>query len=188
MPEIDDAQLANFQNVDAFVRRGLANPKTRRKLLEIQKALNPDTAIPELDESDPLHAKIDALSEGFEKFKTELSTKETERAEQTRLADMKAKWDAGQAFARKHGYADEGLKKLETFMEEHGIANHEHAIPFFEKANPPPVPATNSGSRWDFFGPQPAEGADLKQLFEGHEETWLNNTVADTLNRVRNAV
>jgi hypothetical protein len=187
MPEIDDAQLAQFQNVDAFVRRALAGPKTRRKLLEIQKTLNPDTAIPELDESDPIHAKIDALATGFEQFKTELSTKESERAEQARLAEATAKWNAGQAFARKKGYADDGLKKLETFMEEHGIANHEHAIPFFEKQNPPPVPATNSGSRWDFFGQQTAEGPDLKQLFEGHEEQWLNNTVADTLNRVRNA-
>lgn len=187
MPEIDDAQLANFQNVDAFVRRGLANPKTRRKILEVQKALNPDTAIPELDESDPLREQITALDTKLTKFQEDLEKKDTDRAEQARLAELKAKWDAGQAFARKKGYADDGLKKLETFMEQHGIANHEHAIPYFEKENPPPVPATNSGSRWDFFGQQQPDGPDLKQLFEGHEEQWLNGTIADTLNRVRNA-
>lgn len=187
MPEIDDAQLAAFQNVDAFVRRGLQNPKTRRKLLEIQKTLNPDTAIPELDESDPLHEKIAALDKKIDDFAEGLTKRDTERAEEVRLAEMRGKWEAGQAFARKKGYADEGLKKLETFMEQHGIANHEHAIPFFEKQNPPPVPAVSSGTRWDFFGPQTSETPDLKKLYDGQEEAFLNETIADTLNRVRNA-
>ena len=187
MAEIDDTQLANFQNVDAFVRRGLANPKTRRKLLEIQKTLNPDTAIPELDESDPIHEKIAALDKKLDDFADGLYKKETERAEEARLAEMRGKWEAGQVFARKKGYADEGLKKLETFMEAHGIASHEHAIPFFEQQNPPPVPAVSSGSGWDFFGKQQAEGPDLKKLYDGQEEAFLNETIADTLNRVRNA-
>jgi hypothetical protein len=188
MPEIDDAKFAELQNLDAFVRRGLANPKTRRKILEVQKTLNPETAVPELDESDPLHAKIDAIADSFEKFKGELSSKEAERAEQARLTELQNKFAAGRAVAKKHGYADDGLVKLEKFMEEDGIGNHEHAIPFFEKVNPPPVPATNSGTRWDFFGQQTPDGADLKPLFDGHEEQWLNSAVADTLNRVRNSV
>ena len=35
--EVDDATYGQLQNLDAFVRRGLANPKTRRRLLEVQK-------------------------------------------------------------------------------------------------------------------------------------------------------
>jgi hypothetical protein len=187
MPEIDDAQLAQYTNVDAFVRRGLANPKTRRKLLEVQKTLNPDTPIPEIDESDPLREELKTLRDDIVKDRDERTKKEQEREEQARLASLRTQWTAGQQFAKKHGYADEGLTKLEAFMEEHAIPSHEVAIPYFEKANPPPVPAVNSGSRWDFFGQQAPDGPDLKMLYEGHDEQWLDQTVRDTLNRVRSA-
>lgn len=187
MPEIDDNQLQQFQNVDAFVRRGLANPKTRRKLLEIQKTLNPDTPIPEIDESDPLRQDLATLRADMAKDREEREKKDQDREEQARLAQIKTHWTAGQTLARKKGYADEGLKKLEAFMEERGIPSHEVAIPYFEQVNPPPVPAANSGSRWDFFGQQAADGPDLKMLYEGHDEQWLDQTVRDTLTRVRNA-
>jgi hypothetical protein len=188
MPEIDETQLAAFKNVDAFVRRGLANPKTRPLILNVQKELNPDTVIPEIDGNKPINDKIDALADRFEKFTTDLSTKAEEREKEAALAQLRARWSEGQTLARKKGYADEGLKKLESFMEEKGIASHEVAIPYFEKLNPPPVQAVSSGSRWDFFGQQPSDGPDLKMLYEGHDDQWLNQTVADTLNRVRNAV
>ena len=188
MAEITDQQLAELKNIDAFVRRGLQNPTTRRKLLEVQKTLNPDTPVPEIDESDPLRQQIADLDGKLTKFQEDLAKSRSDEQEQARLAQLTGQWKEGQTFARKHGYADEGLKKLEAFMEEKGIPSHEVAIPYFEKVNPPPVQATNSGSRWDFFGPQPQDAPDLKQLFDGHEEQFLNQTIADTLNRVRNAV
>lgn len=188
MAEIDDRQLAEFRNVDAFVRRGLQNPKTRRKILEVQKTLNPDTPVPEIDESDPLREDLANIRAEMAKDREDRAKQESERAEQERLAQLTAKWRDGQTLARKKGYADEGLKKLEAFMEEKGIPSHEVAIPYFEQVNPPPVPAISSGTRWDFFGPQPADGPDLKLLYDGHDDAWLNQTVSDTLNRVRNAV
>lgn len=188
MPEIPEQQLAELRNIDAFVRRGLQNPKTRRKILEVQKTLNPETPVPEIDESEPLRQELADIRGELAKDREERAKAESDRVEQARLTEMTAQWRDGQTFARKKGYADDGLKKLESFMEDKGIPSHEVAIPYFEKQNPPPVQATNSGSRWDFFGNQPAEAPDLKQLFDGQEDAWLNQTVADTLNRVRNAV
>lgn len=186
MPEITEAQLREYQNIDAFVRRGLSDPKTRRKILEVQKHHHPDTAIPELDESEPLREEIATLRSEWQRDKDERAAKDAEREEQDRMAQLSGKWTAGQTLARKKGYADEGLAKLEKFMEEQGILNHEAAIPYYEQLNPPPVPVTSSGSRWDFFGPQPTDSPDLKLLYEGHDEQWLNTVIPDTLNRVRN--
>ena len=186
MAEIDEGQLRQLQNIDAFVRRGLSDPKTRRKILEVQKHLNPDTAIPEIDESEPLREEIASLRSDWQREREERAAHEVEREEAARLSQLSGKWTAGQALARKKGYADEGLTKLERFMEEQGILNHEAAIPYYEQLNPPPVAVTSSGSRWDFFGPQPADSPDLKMLYEGHDEQWLNTVIPDTLNRVRN--
>lgn len=186
MPEITDAQLAEFQNVDAFVRRALSHPKHRRRVLEIQKDFHPETAIPEIDESEPLRAELSELRADVQRDREERAAKDAQREEQERIAQLSTRWSAGQALAKKKGYADEGLTKLEKFMEEQGILNHEAAIPYFEQLNPPPVPAISSGTRWDFFGPQPADSPDLKLLYDGHDEQWLNTVIPDTLNRVRN--
>lgn len=178
MPEIDDNTWTQVQNLDAFVRRGLANTKTRRKMLEIQKELNPEIPIPELDESDPIREELKTLRSDWQKEREE-------RAEKERMDGLVSKWNAGKAFARKKGYSDEGVERLEAFMQEHGLPNHEAAIPYYEQLHPPPVPAVGSGTRWDFFGPQPDETLDMKLLYEGKDDEFLQKTIADTLNKVR---
>ena len=188
MPEIDERQLAEYRNVDAFVRRGLQNPKTRRKILEVQKALNPDTPVPEIDESDPIREEVKELRGEIQKDREDRQKAIAEWQEKQNLARMTVQWKEGQDLAKKKGYAEEGLKKLEAFMEEKGIPSHEVAIPYFEKVNPPPVSAVSSGTRWDFFGTQADQGPDLKKLYEGHDEQFLSETIADTLNKVRSSV
>ena len=178
MAEIDDNTLAQLANIDAFVRRGLSNPKTRRKILEVQKELNPQTAIPELDESDPLRQEIRELREEWQKEREE-------RDQRQNLGELTTKWQAGQAAARRRGFTDESLEKLEKFMEEKQIVNHEVAIPAYQELNPPPRPAVSSATRWDFFGPQADDGPDLKLLYEGKDEQWLDTAITDTLNKVR---
>lgn len=178
--EVDDNTYGQLANLDAFVRRGLANPRTRRKLLEVQKTLNPDIAIPEIDESDPVRNELADLRASVEKDKSD-------REEAERLGQMRQKWDAGKAFARKKGFTDESLGKLEEFMQQEGILTHQAAIPYYQELHPPPVPAHGSGSRWDFFGPEQGDdGADLKLLYEGKDDEFLDKTVRDTLNKVRN--
>lgn len=174
MPQITDAQLAEYQNVDAFVRRALAHPKHRRKILEVQKGLNPDTAIPEIDESDPLHEKIASLEQRLD---------ERDNAEHTR--SLSATWNASRERARKRGYSDEGLAKLENFMENRGILSHDDAVVLYEHEHPPATPAQGSSGAWNFFVPPADVPPDLKLLYEGNDEAWLAQAIPDTLNRIR---
>ena len=178
MAEVDDQTLRELANYGAFVRRGLENPKTRRKMLEINKELNPQTAIPEIDESDPLRAEIADL-------RADVHKEREERGQREALNELTQKWLAGQAAARKRGFTDESLEKLEKFMGENSLVSHEMAIPAYQELNPPPKPAVNSSTRWDFFGQQPDNGPDLKMLYEGKDEQWLDGQITDTLNKVR---
>ena len=176
--EVDDNTYAQLANLDAFVRRGLANPKTRRKLLEVQKELNPDVAVPEIDESDPVRNELRDL-------KADIAKEREERAENERLSGLTRNWNAGRAVAKRRGFTDEGLEKLEAFMQENSLGSHEAAIPYYNERNPPPTPAQSSGTRWDFFGPQGDDGPDLKLLYEGRDDEFLDKTVRDTLSKVR---
>ena len=178
MPEIDDATYRALANVDAFVRRGLQNPKTRRKMLEINKELNPETAIPEIDESNPLHDRLNAIEK-------RLDEENASRTQSEAYRELKTQWEAGQAAARRRGFTDESLEKLEKFMEDNQFSRHELAIPAYQELHPPPRPAVSSATRWDFFGPTGDEQPDLKLLYEGKDEQFLESTIADTLNKVR---
>ena len=173
MPQLTDEQYAQAVNLDAFVRRGLANPKTRSKLLEIQKTLNPEISVPEIDAANPILEKLNSLEE-------RLDGREQNEAN----AALASRWNTGREKARRAGYAEEGLANLEKFMEERGILDHQDAMAAFERANPKPTPATNSGA-WNFFTPPPDASPDLKLLYEGRDEDWLSQMIPDTLNKVR---
>lgn len=185
MPEISEQEFAEFQNLSTWLRRGLGNTSTRRKILEVQKALNPQTAVPELDEANPLHQRLDQLSEEVRAEREAREESERSRQENERLRSLQGRWGEGRNLAKKRGFSDEGVQKLEEFMEQHSIGSHEAAIPYYEQVNPPPRPAVSHGSRWDFFGPQQDAGLDLAPLFAGNDEQWLDHAVTDTLNKVR---
>lgn len=69
----------------AFVRRGLSNLTTRRKLLEVQKNFDPDVAVPEINESNPLRQEIGRLHDRLD-----------ERDEKERLDTMNSLVDRRQ--------------------------------------------------------------------------------------------
>jgi hypothetical protein len=47
--EIDEAELRSHRAVTEAMQKMLANPKTRGQLLRLQKTVNPDLVIPEVD-------------------------------------------------------------------------------------------------------------------------------------------
>ena len=61
-----------------------------------------------------------------------------------RVGQIEAARTQGRAVARQEGYTDEGLRDLEQFMQDNGIADHALAMPAFERANPPPEPVMTS--------------------------------------------
>lgn len=183
--EIDEAELAAKNRVLGFVSTALSNPKTRGKVLEIQKELDPNFTAPELEQRayvDTQIGEIKSLVTGFiDDFK---KTTEESRAAADRAA-LEKRWAEGEASARQRGYSKEGIEHLHAYMEKNGLIDHGIAMAAFERENPLPTPVATGDNRWGFFDAQTTESPDLKPLMEGNEEGFLKAQIAATLREVR---
>jgi len=170
MPEItvDETEFLNNKKLSELVGKMLKNPDSRRRVLEAQKIIEPNTVIPEIDSAKPVHDAVTALGDKFDAVVKELREERTREKEDARLAKLQNQWKAGQEFLRDHGYNDAGIKKVEELMEARGIASHSDAAKIFEFDNPPPPPATPAGSgSFNLFDVQD-KGDDFKELLATH--------------------
>ena len=183
--EIDETELVNYRNIAGAVHKMLGNPKTRSMLLAAQKEINPNAIIPELDAAKPV---MEALAKQNEELAALRKQREDDRAEletEKKLNAMKSQWEAGRAKARRVGYTAEGIQQLEAFMEEKGVADHEVAMPAFEKLNPPASAVDNSASGKFDVKNFKNDGDDMKALLEGDEQGFLNKRINETLAGIR---
>lgn len=176
MPEIDEAQLATLQNIAGFVRQGLANPKTRRKLLEAQKELYPDQAIPEIDAANPLLDELKQIREELAKDKEERQKALAEEADRRAKADLESAWSRGRAKLAEQRYSEEAIAEVEKIMHERNIFDHEAAAALYEKMNPPPEPVMTGSSRFDWFD-GPKDAPNIKDLWEGNYDAFLAKAI-----------
>jgi hypothetical protein len=183
--EVDETELSAYKQVYTAVRQGLANPKTRAKLLEVQAELTPQSTHPEITLRSALDEFKGEIMGEFTKLREETAAEKTARDERESRARLEERWNTGRTAAKQQGYTAEGLEKLEKFMEEEGIANHVHAIPAFEKVNPPPQPVTTGGQRWDFFGAKETRPPDMTALMDGNEDAFLGPAIEAALNQAR---
>lgn len=188
MVEIDEAELiAKNQAVEAL-QGMLGHSEARSLILQAQKLVKPDVAIPEIDAAAPIMEKVKALEEKIEADKKEAQEAKDKEEKDAKLATITAQWEVGREKAEKAGYTDEGISQLEKYMEAHGIADHEIAMPSFEKKNPLPEPAESGSTPWQSLGPPSEDSPDLKPLFEsgGQSESWLKTMTDTALKEVRN--
>lgn len=188
MVEIDETQLAANTQLRDYVAKLMSKPESRRKMQEAQKLLNPDTVIPELDAAQPVLQAVQAVEKRFDDYRKEQEEKETKRTKDEQDNALKGKWSRGQSAAEQAGYKGDGLKKLEEFMQEKGIFDHELAIPAFERIHPPAQAAIPNGSmgQWNFFEqPKEDEGGDkfMKAMMEskGEDDSALRAVINQTL-------
>jgi hypothetical protein len=183
--EIDEAELAAKNRVVNWVNGALADPKTRKKALQLAKERDPTFTAPELEQD----ALIDDRLGKFEtRILTALEARETREQERdlaSQKTAMEQRWLTGRKAARDAGHSDEGIAKLEEFMETNGIIDHGLALPAFERLHPPPEPVATGDNRWGFFDVKTTESPDLKPLFEGRDEDFLRTQIAATLAEVR---
>ena len=111
MVEVDETQWATHQQIAKFVQTALSNPKTRRKILEADKTLNPDKAIPELDAADPLHDELKALREEMQKDRDERKAADDAKKAEVDKADWESRWNKGKEFLRGQRYSDELIER-----------------------------------------------------------------------------
>jgi hypothetical protein len=185
--EIDETEYTNLRNIAGTMQKMLANPKTRSKVLEAQKIINPDAIIPEIDSTKPVFEKIDAVSEQVGKLAQQLADEKQAAKEEKQRAALEASWEKSRQKAVKAGYTSEGVEALEKYMIEKGVVDHEVAMPSFERLHPPETLVTHSADRFDAFtGLMPTDDKDdTKLLLEGNETGFMNKRIKDTLAAVR---
>lgn len=190
MIEVDETDFQNSTKLRDTIAAILKTPSARRKLLEAQKEVFPDAAIPEIDGVKPALDAAEAVRKEFADFKAE-QEKLRKEDEQRRLdSERVGSWEAGQRKLRERGVTEEGLKAVEDMMVKKGIADHEDAWIIFERTNPPATPvisSTGSGP-WGFMD-QPDESLDknFKSLIDsrGQDERAVNSLIESALNEAR---
>ena len=185
--EVDESELEAHKKVTASLNALLSNPKTRRKVLEAQKELNPSLVIPELDAAEPVRAEISELTASVKALADSVAADRERAAERDRLSELNGKWNQGRSKLLKNGYTEEGIEQVEKFMEERGVADHEVGAAAFEKLHPPqqdirPV----GGNRFDIFSVEDRSSEQMKALMENpNDELSLNGLINDTLKSIR---
>ena len=185
--EIDETQLAGLTGVSKTVQSMLGNPKARRLLLQAQKLINPDVAIPELDAAEPIMSEVAALRKELEDDRKARAEDATKRDDDARKADLSSSWERGRADLRAQGYTLEAIEKIEKeVMEKEGIANHKVAAAYFDKLNPAPEPVAPISNRFEPFAPPANEDAVKmqKMLFESPDQ-FLNTMIPQSLRDAR---
>lgn len=186
--EVEEAEINESRALASTLKSLMSNPESRRKVLEAQKIVKPDAVIPELDAAKPVLAEVSALRDEMTKWMKAQEEKEAKRVADDGKAQLVKRWTAGQALAKEQGYnTAEGLAALEKFMEERGIADHEVAIPYFEKIHPPAKSEAPVARGFDIFKPESVTSADadMKLLLDQQFDRFLDVSIPKVLADVR---
>jgi hypothetical protein len=190
--EVDESQFIGMTQTAKTVQAMLANPKSRKMLLQAQKLADPSVSIPE----------IDALGEGMseiQKLRAEMDADRKARADERAAAEAEAKtrqfvegWEAGKKRLRaESGYTAEGIAAIEKLAQDRGIADLDAAAALFDRMNPPAEPIAAPGvGGFNFFEPAAAtdnSGEYMKKLFasRGEDESATRTEVAAALSEFR---
>jgi len=185
--EMDEAEVQNYRNIAGAVQRMLANPESRKRVLEAQKIINPNAVIPELDAARPLDEKIGAVTKKIDDLASSIAKDKEDRETASARKQVEAEWHAGRSKAQKSGYTAEGLEALEKFMVERGVADFDVAMAAFEKINPPAAPVGPT-SGFDLLQQSISDtNEEMKKLMEsqGKDNGAVRSLISKTLADVR---
>ena len=184
--EIDETELAALRRYAQVADKMAKHPEARKLVQQAALLADPDSVGPE----PRIRAEIDERLGAFEKTMREdreaREKRDRDAEEKQATRALEQRWLSGRSKAREAGYTDEGLEKLEKWMEDHSVADHGIAIPAFERENPPPEPIITGGQKWNFFEPNTSGDVSLKPLFEGNEDAFLGPAIQSALSDVRN--
>lgn len=190
MAEIDEVELMRLRKQDQTVHALMGNPKAKKKIFEAYKEANPNARIPELEMEEAAREPVMKLEQTVADLQKQIADDKAEREKQAKLSALTGNIDKGKAKLRKDGWTDEGIGAVEKIMEERGILDIEVAAAFYEKQNPPQVPATPRGmGGWNFIEQVNDSEADLKKLLDtrGNNEVLADKMAREALNEFRGA-
>jgi len=184
--EAEESEVLENRRLAATLRELMGNPKSRRKVLEAQKEAHPDAVIPELDAAKPVLEEVSKIREEMSKWMKAQEEGAAKKDEENRVNALKLQWNEGRNKAKAEGYTDDGLKALEDFMEKRGIADHELAIPAFERIHPPAKSEAPANKGFSIFNPSAsAEDEGMKLLLSGQDEKFLSTSIPAILSDIR---
>lgn len=190
--EIDEAELASLRNIREFTNTAFSNPKTREKMLRVQKDLNPEASVPEIDAADRVMGAVDKVMERVEAMSKRMDDREKNERETEATGRATRRLQEGQELLARNGYNAEGVKKIEDLMVERGISDYEAGLVLFEKKNPKPAPSEYSSGRWGSMSDvENVQADDFKPLWEtggkgGEADAWLNGQIKKIRTEFRN--
>ena len=186
--EIDEAELRRYHMLGKTVQTILANPKAKRLVQQAHKLVDPNAVTPELDQEQVIQEPISNVEKKLDAFIEETKKEREEREKNERIAALKNKHTDGIAALRRQGWTDDGIAGVEKLMEEKGLLDPLDAAAIYEKAHPPQMPATPSGSTaWNFAEGIGDDQADIKKLLEtkGQNDLVVEKMANSVLNEVR---
>ena len=185
--EIDEREFLAHKTVTESVNKLLANPKTRRKLLELQKEVNPDASIPEIDAAAGVREEMEQIRKQNADLLAEMRAERDARAAAESEAKGRRSIEAGRDKLRQRGFTDEGIGAVEKLMMDTGTADYELAADAFERRQPPPEPIRGGGgTAFGMFDPDVRGSDELKAMMSNPDDsTALNKIVNDTLRAAR---
>ncbi len=186
--EIDETEYAELSRVANVAKLIGGNPQAREMLQQAVALAAPDHAGPEIRIRQEVAERLGGIEKTIGDFISAQQTEKAERRADDERRALENRWTASRGRARQAGYTEEGLQQLEDFMEKNGVADHELAIPAFERLHPPPEPVMSGGSRWNFFDQTEADGGDaiLKSFMDtDNDEAFLGAMVPRALKDVR---
>lgn len=186
--EIDETEFVRSEALRKTVGAMLANKDARKLLLQAQKVVQPNAAIPEIDAAVPINDAVAEVTKKFDDFRKEMKDKEEKDLTERRQSELDVKWQAGKRALKSRGYTDEGIAEVEKLMEAKGLIDHEDGLIIFEKLHPPAEPAKSAGiGSYNFFE-MPEKGEDMmKKLLatRGEDESTIRQLTNEAITEVR---
>lgn len=168
--QVSDEEYAFLQNkrmTADFVESIYNDPQLNKEAKRLIKRKYPQLAIPDLDMED----KID------QRLKAEDDKRAKEAADARTKADVDA-WNASRDKVKaEYGFTDDGLKDLETWMQEHAVADHEVAASYRASKNPKTTEPTYDSQFWHH------EKADNFAEIAKEPEAWARREILGAIHR-----
>lgn len=158
--EVDEEEYLSSKKLRDTVATWMKNPAARRKLLEANRAADPKADIPELDQPDPIEARVSPVIDELKALRKEISEQNAKRENDEKLNALTSKIEGGfRTLRSEHGLTAEGEQQIRKLMEEEGITNVTVAWNHFNAMHPPATPVTPGIGGWNFLEPE-KEAAD----------------------------
>lgn len=194
--EVEQDEYERLGRIQTVLRTIVGNPKSKLLMEQAHKIVDPQAVTPELDRETAIKEPVSALEKKFDEYIAKQESERAERDKKEKLDAISAKYDT-QKYELLNGkltgerWTDEGVKKLEAFMQERGLIDFDIAVPAFERIHPPPPPATPSSTRWDFTEVATGDAdKDIKALLEsrGQNEVLADKMAHDALREHRESM